>query len=143
MRWIPKVVYNITAASPGGTTVSLSLPQRLWTPGSTAVGGTETSAAGIPESFRIRRDQVLDVRLQLREHEWPAVHGWLSWMQDTAGSCRFYPDRSASNYHDCYLESPRIGEEIRPERGEYPGTYEIGLRLRDTAGVAFDVRAYE
>lgn len=136
MKWIPKVIYN-------GVTVTLSLPQRPWTPGSTAVGGTDTSAGGVPESFVIRRDQTLDVRLQLWEREWPAVHAWLSWMQGTAGSCQFFPHREDTLNHTCYLDTPKVGEEIRPERGDFPGTYEIGLRLRDTGGRAFDVRAYE
>ncbi len=144
MKWIPKIVYKITNTNPlTGVTVPLSLPQRLWTPGSTGVGGTDTSAAGITESFLIRRDQTLDVRLVFREKEWPGVHAWLTWMQDTAGSCRFYPAASDLDFNTCYLESPRMGEEIRPERGEYPGTYEIGVRLRDASGTAFDVRAYD
>lgn len=139
MRWIPKVEYD-----EGRATLRLTLPQNLWVPGSTAVGGSETSAAGVPESFVIRRDQTLDVRLRLRESEWPAVHAWLAWMQDTAGSCRFFPDRDALDGHPCYLQSPGVGDEIRPERGEYPGTYEIALRLRSTLGTeVFDVRAYE
>lgn len=140
MKWIPKVVYR-----EGAATLLLTLPQRLWTPVSTAVGGTDVSAAGVPESFVIRRDQSLDARLLFREGEWPAVHAWLAWMQDTAGTCRFFPDRDASTYRTCYLESPKVGEEIRPERGEHPGTYEIGLRLRTTgtADAPFDVRAYE
>lgn len=140
MRWIPKVEYGN-----GPATLTLSLPQRLWTPVSTTVGGTDVSAAGVPESFVIRRDQALDVRLVFREAEWPAVHAWLAWMQDTAGTCRFYPDQHASQYRGCYLESPRVGEEIRPERGDHPGIYEIGLRLRATGAddAPFDVRAYE
>lgn len=144
MRWIPKVIYNIRNNDPAtGLVLALSLPQRLWTPASTAVGGTDTSAAGIPESFVIRRDQMLDVRLPFWEGEWPAVHAWLTWMQDNAGSCRFFPDRDGTLYHTCYLESPKMGEEVRPERGDHPGIYEIGVRLRDTGGRAFDVRAYE
>jgi hypothetical protein len=138
MKWIPKVAY-------GTATLVFSLPQRLWTPVSTAVGGSDVSAAGVPESFVIRRDQSLDLRLVFREAEWPAVHAWLAWMQDTAGSCRFHPDRDAAGYRTCYLESPKVGEEIRPERGDHPGIYEIGVRLRATAPTdpPFDVRAYE
>ncbi|HEX2093314.1 MAG TPA: hypothetical protein VHG28_12980, partial [Longimicrobiaceae bacterium] len=115
------------------------------TPVSTAVGGTDVSAAGVPESFIIRRDQSLDVRLVFREREWPALHAWLAWMQDTAGTCRFHPDHAAAEYRTCYLETPRVGEEIRPERGEHPGIYEIGVRLRTTGTTdpPFDVRAYE
>lgn len=141
MKWIPKVVYDKTATPV--KTLQLSLPQRLWTPASLTVGGTDTSAAGVPESFVIRRDQLLDVRFQFLEGEWPAVHAWIRWMQDTAGSCDYFPDRNVSTSYPCYLESPKVGEEVRPERGEFPGTYEISLRLRDTrGGDPFDVRAY-
>jgi hypothetical protein len=141
MKWIPKVRYFKN----GVTTLQLTLPQRLWTPVSTAVGGTGVSAAGVPESFVIRRDQSLDLRLVFRESEWPAVHAWLAWMQDTAGNCLFFPNRAASTYYICYLESPKVGEEIRPERGDYPGIYEIAVRLRSTGTTdpPFDVRAYE
>lgn len=141
MRWIPRVLYG-----PDYTrTLELSLPQRLWTPLSVAVGGSDVSAAGIPESFVIRRDQVLEVRLLFREGEWPAVHDWIAWMQDNAGFCRFFPDRDAAYFRACYLDSPRVGDEVRPDRGEYPGTYEIGLRLRTTGtrDQPFDLRAYE
>lgn len=140
MMWIPRVEYGPTAAK---TVFAFSLPQRLWTPASLAVGGTDTSAAGVPESFVIRRDEFLDLRLAFWEREWVAVHAWLAWMQDTAQTCAFFPDRNGSQSFQVWLETPKVGEEIRPERGEYAGTYEIGVRLRRTAGGAFDVRAYE
>jgi hypothetical protein len=143
MKWIPRVVYTRSGSAP--TTLDFTLPQRLWTPLSIAVGGSEVSAAGVPESFVIRRDQLLDLRLAFREGEWPAVHAWLAWMQDTAGFCVFYPDRAVGTSRTCYLETPKVGEEIRPERGDYPGIYELAVRLRSTApgDPPFDVRAYE
>ena len=140
MKWIPRVVYGTPA-----TTLTFTLPQRIWTPVSVTVGGSDVSARGVPESFVIRRDQALDLRLVFREIEWPAVHAWLAWMQDRAGACTFFPDHQVNQSYTCYLDSPRVGEEIRPDRGDHPGTYEIGLRLRSTGTTdpVFNVRAYD
>jgi hypothetical protein len=141
MRLIPQVEYG----DPGHTvTLSFTYPQRLWTPSSSTVGGTNTSAAGVVESFVIRRDQMIDVRLVFAEREWPAVLAWIAWAQDSAGTFRFWPDATApSDVFICWLESPKVGEEVRPERGEFSPTYEITLKLRSADGAAFDVRAYE
>lgn len=137
MRNIPKVVYA------GGTVLLFSLPQRAWTPGSTVVGGTDTSAAGVPETFVVRRDRTLDVRLRFREAEWPAVRAWLEWAQDTAGAFDWYPDRDLATGHTCYLASPPAGEEIRPERSEsFRGHWEIALRLRTADGSPIEPSFY-
>ena len=140
MRMIPKVVYG---HGPTPTTLQFTYPQRLWTPSTSTVGGTNTSAAGVVESFVIRRDQLLDVRLVFTELEWLAVQAWIAWAQDNADVFDFYPDRTGGKKYTCYLESPKVGEEVLPERGEYSPTYEITLKLRTSNAEQFDVRIYE
>jgi hypothetical protein len=142
MRMIPKVVYGATTATT--TTLAFTYPQRLWTPLSTTIGGSNTSAAGITESFVIRRDYLLEVRPVFDETEWPAVHAWIVWAQDNPGQAfRFYPDATApGDWYDCYLEAPKVGEEVRPERSEFQRLFEITLRLRSRDARMFNPRIH-
>ncbi|HET6762525.1 MAG TPA: hypothetical protein VFH27_02610 [Longimicrobiaceae bacterium] len=137
MRMIPRVVY-------GTTTLTFTYPQRLWTPLSTTIGGSNTSAAGITESYVIRRDYLLEARLVFDETEWPAVHDWIVWAQANPGlTFRFWPDATApGDYYDCFLDGPKVGEEVRPERGEFQRTFEITLRLRSRDARMFNLRTH-
>lgn len=126
MRWRPKVEY-------AGTTLVFSRPQRPWTPESVATGGHRTSASGVMEAYEIRRDEILEITLRFTEPEWPAVRAWLAHAQ-RAGSFDFYSDRNDSTGRTCLLESPAMGEPLRPERAEYGGDYEMSVRIRAVSG---------
>lgn len=137
MIFIPKVTYN------SGTVLTLSIPQRLWRPRSYGEGGHDISAAGIPESFKKRRDQLVRVLLRFTEAEWPSVLTWLEWAQDNSASFSFQFDKDdALTSYTVYLHSPVMGEDIEPQRGEAAGTYDLEVVLRSTNGTRFDVRLF-
>lgn len=83
LPWKPKVVY-------GPTTLAFAQPQEPPTPASSAVGGSETSAAGVVAAFVVRRDQFLDMRLRFAEWEWPSVLTWLEYGQ-AGGVFQMFP----------------------------------------------------
>lgn len=127
-----------------GSTLYLTLPMRLWTPSSRPVGGSGV-ANGVPESFIIRRDQLLSVRLRFYEVEWPFVGDLFDSLQLYLSSgFTFYPDylRNPSTYILCYLEEPVPPNEIKPERDDsYIGAYHLDAVFRSMAGGRFDLRA--
>lgn len=132
MRNIPKIVYNSPAA-----TLTLTHAQRRWAVDSQGVGGTDQSAAGIPESFTIRRDELLRVRLRFTEAEWSAVRGWLVWAQGSGQAFTYFPDKDLAGSYSVYLEAPALGEPFRPEPVDFDGLYEISLVLRTSDAAVF------
>jgi hypothetical protein len=84
----PRLMYG------AGITLNLSLPLAPWTPGTKGIGGTDESAAGVPEAFRIRRDHKITVSLLLRETEWPAYLQFLTHVMDTASTFEFWFDQT-------------------------------------------------
>lgn len=122
--------------------LSFTISQRPWIPDSIGVGGSSVAAAGAGEAFEVRRDEILEVRLRFFEMQWPAVRAWLTWAQRTQGSFYFYMEAGVpASARLAYLHSPQMGESMKPERGEYPGTYERTVELRSADGTPWD-RAY-
>lgn len=138
MKWSPKVVYN-------AITVLFTISQRPWGPRSRGIGGYDESAAGVPESYRQRRDEELDIILRFYENQINDVMTWLAWAQDNAGTTfKFYLESTDAigAAYDVYLVDPVMGDDIKPERSaQYPKTYEITVRLRTANGVRI-TRAY-
>lgn len=110
----------------------LSLPCRPWTPVSRGVGGSETSAAGIPAAYEVRRDRLLRVTLRFFEWEWQQVEAWLEWAQRTARTSRVRLDRDRpETEYTVYIEAPAMGAEIAPRRSaEFEAAMEIDVELR-------------
>lgn len=139
LAFVPQVIYN-------AVTVTFTVPMRLWEPESIGVGGSGVSAAGIPESFEIRRDEVVNVKIRFTEAEWADVRTWLIWAhRNPSTAFTFYFQRSPdlpSGGVSCYLEKPKPTESIKPTRGETKGTFELDLTLRSTTGTPIDVTAY-
>ncbi len=134
----PRWVYNDGAA----VDYSMSLPQKPWGHGSKGVGGSDTSAAGVPESFEIRREHRLHLVLRFPETEWPDVERLVRHLQ-RSGTATFYPDQDVgSTSHTVYGDAPAIGEEIRPRRTDEIGTLELDVTVRRTTDALFtDVHA--
>jgi hypothetical protein len=137
--WTPRIVYN-------AITVDLSYPMELWLPVSGGVGGSARVASGAGEAYELRRDQMVDLGVRFDETEWPVVEAWLRWMQQTFGSCQFYFDRfnlPGANF-TADLETPKLGEEIKPTRDtQYPAAMTIPVRLRQVGvGGPISVAAY-
>ncbi len=126
MELAPKVVY-------GADTLPFELSQKPWTPSSRMIGGGDRSSARVPETFEIRRDYLLEVRLRFPEGAWQAVSEWLEYGQ-RGGVFDFYPDQDIATSYPCYLEKPGVGDEIAPNRSNEPSTFEISVTLLTTNG---------
>lgn len=133
LPWRPRFVY-------GATTLNLLLPMRPPLPLEGSFGGVDWSAASVPSGYTIHEFSDLQVRLRFTEAEWPSVRSMIRACQDGA-SFTFRPDQSVVTSYTCYLVSPVAGEDIRPLRGDDPGTYELTIVLRTATG-AFDVRYF-
>src|SRR5690606_21490902 len=103
-----------------------------WTPVSRGVGGSETSAAGIPAAYEVRRDRLLRVTLRAFEWEWQQVEAWLAWAQRTARTSRVRLDRDRpETEYTVYVAGPAMGAEIAPRRSaEFEAAMEIDVELR-------------
>jgi hypothetical protein len=136
MKWKPKVVYN-------GVTLLFLLSQRPWAPKSKGVGGHGVSGAGVPESYKQRRDQRLTLVLRFYETQMAAVLAWIEWCQDNAGvPFNFYLESTDVTPVSVYLDEPTILEEIVPVRSlQFPKMYEQTVTIRSVDGSRF-TRAY-
>lgn len=129
----PRFVFNDGSA----VDFTLTHPQRTWRPGSRGVGGSDVSAAGVPEAFEVRRDERLHVTLRFTESEWANVRRMVVHGQG-AGTITFYPDADvAGTNHTVYLDEPEMGQEVVPRRSELASIYEIDVVLRRTTSTAF------
>ncbi len=135
----PRFVYNDGAAQD----FSMLLSQRPWDYGSQGVGGSDTSAAGVPASFEIRRDYFLHLSLRFTVAEWAAVDRLVRHFQ-AGGSATFYPDQNeVALTATVYGVSPAMGEEIRPTRsGENKQTLELNITVRRTTSAIFEDAYY-
>jgi hypothetical protein len=134
---IPRVQYD---AGAGTVTIDFTHPSRPYTYESKGIGGSDVSASGIPESFQIRRDQLLHWVLIFLEAEWAAVETWLAWAQSSGGSFTFFPDKDQlGSSYVVYLHAPEMGDGIAPRRSvDYLGAFELELSFRRTTSVRFD-----
>lgn len=130
---LQKIVYD-------GTTLAFTLPCRPWVPGSVGVGaGVEWAAAGVPAAWVTRRDRTLTMVQRITEAEWAPFRAFLDWAQE-GGTFAWYPDASSGTNHTCYLLSPTIDEDVRPQHGDFPGDLETPpFTIRRTDGAAIDV----
>jgi len=138
LPFAPKIVYP----HGGGTTLTLDTPMGYWEPESKGIGGSDLSAAGIPEAFQIRRDELLHVRLRFTESEWSDVRDFIVWAQTNAQTFDFYPDQGSGTNYECYLHAPELREGFRPSRMSDPAFYELTIVLRKADGTVFDVKAW-
>jgi hypothetical protein len=122
-----KFVYGLSGSE---TTLELTISQAAWLPADSTVGGSRTSAAGIPASYVVRRDRLLDVTLRLWESEWGALLNLIEWGQG-AEAFLFYPDAEEATSWQVYLEAPEAGSRFAPSRdGTYPRIFTAALTLR-------------
>lgn len=139
MRWVPKLAYGDPE-----TVVSLTYDQKPWRVETVGRGGHGLSAAGVPESYQIRRDERVRVRFRFTETEWVSkVRPFVVWAQGSGATFKFYPDKdaaagSAGEFYTCYLDAPTMGETVDPVRDPYFGLLELELVFRiSAAGTTF------
>jgi hypothetical protein len=136
----PRIDYDVT-------TLLLDLPMMRWRPGTSGLGGTLTTATGIPVAYLIRRDELLAVVLRFRESEWPGVRAWLHWAMSHPNESEFFPDQDIpGTSFDVWLEYPRLepgGSLVQPERAaDSPCIFELPILLRETSGAVFNLPFY-
>lgn len=129
---LQKYVYNAITLIP----VIMAGP---WLPGIQGVGaGIAFGASGIPAAWETRKDRTLLIPLRFEESQWPAVRAFLEWAQ-LGGTFQFYPDNALGTNYVCYLLSPTIDQELRPERDPaYASGMRISIVIRRTDGVALE-----
>lgn len=121
----------------GTNTFTCSLPARPWTPGDSTVGGTKVSAAGVPASYVVRRDALLDVPLRFDESEYELLLAMVAWGQGGL-PITWTPDAEdgALGSFDVYLEAPAPGTSWKPTRAaDYARMFEFTITLRAQAGM--------
>jgi hypothetical protein len=121
--------------------VELRHPMRPWQMLSRGVGSTAVSAAGIPETYVVRRDRVARVTLRLDEDELEAVIAYLEDWRDSGEAREFAFDQTEdSTEFEVYLDAPQWPEAIEPQRqAGYLPLFEIALELRTEDGDPFDL----
>jgi hypothetical protein len=126
-----------------GQDLTLTRPMAYTRPSDRAIGGGETSAAGVPSRYVIVWLPRLYVTLEFTEAEWPNVSAFLRAVDAGALAWTFYPDAAVATSHTVYLESPSVAndEAIEPQRLDgYPFIYRLPLILRRTTSTVWDVR---
>ena len=137
MKHRPKFIYGLTGSE---TTLELTLSQGLWTPADMTIGGSRTSAAGVPCAYIVRRDALLDVTLRFWEAEWPDLYNLIQWGQSSE-SFLFYPDQDEGTAWQVYLEAPLAGVRFAPTRDQFSRVHLITLTLRG-AGITVPWQPY-
>ncbi len=138
LTFAPKFIYP----SGGGTTLTIDTPQGYWEPESSGIGGSDTSAAGVPEAYEIRRDELLHIQLRFTETEWPDVRDFIVWAQTNAATFDYYPDQASGTNYECYLEVPKIDQGFKPSRFSDPAYYQLDIIIRKADGTVFDIKAW-
>ncbi len=106
------------------------LPPAPWTPADSTIGGSRTSATGVPAAYVVRRDALVELVLRLDEDEWTDFVNLLIWGQQ-GESFLWYPDAAQPlEFFEVYLEAPAAGERVQPERTEFLRVYDVTITLR-------------
>jgi hypothetical protein len=118
---------------PEGSEVTLdtTISVRPWLPIDRTVGGSRTSAAGVPASYVVRQDSLLVVTLRFWESEWLGILNLLTFGRSDQ-SFLWFPDVDDTGTSvEVYLETPIAGEDATPTRdGEFPRVMELVITLR-------------
>lgn len=118
----------------GAADWTTSLTSRPWTPVDETVGGRRISAAGIPATYVVQREVLVELPLRIEEDDWENLLALVAYGQ-TGQSFRWYPDSALTDedYDSAlvYLQSPAPGERFSPSRdGQYPRMFEATITLR-------------
>jgi len=127
---------RFTYGGSGDFTTGLSV--RPWIPVDETVGGMRKAASGIPASYIVRRDVLLELGLRIEESQWDELLAFVAFGQ-TAQSFRWFPDATLTDpdydNFEVYLDAPAAGERWAPTRdGSYPRMLEMKITLRGVGG---------
>lgn len=119
----PRFVYGSSQFIP-------TYPARAWNPSDEPIGGARISAAGVPASYIVRRDALLELTLRFTEAEWPTVRALVAFGQ-SGQEIAWYPDAAEVTSFSVYLHAPAAGERWGPTRSaDFPRVFELTLTLR-------------
>jgi hypothetical protein len=112
-----------------------SLSSPAWTPKDATVGGMRVAAAGVPATYVVRRDALLDLVLRFTEDEWPDVLALIQFGQ-SGQAITWTPDVDELATFDVYLDAPAAGTSWAPARdAAFPRTLTATLTLRGVNGL--------
>lgn len=118
--------------------LNLTQPMKPWEYRSGGVGGSTVAASGIPVSFVIRTDRLVDLTLRVLEEELESVLAVLEAIRASSEAFIFAFDQDdPTTDHWVYLESPVWPEAIEPERDEFLGLFLLQITLRTIDGGPF------
>jgi hypothetical protein len=123
----------------GGGTWETELAVRPWMPYDHSIGGMRIAASGVPASFIVRRDRMLEVTCRVFEAEWLDCLALIEYGQ-TMAPITWHPDiedpePTAPETVSVYLDHPAPGERWSPTRlAEFPQCLEVPLMLRGVSG---------
>lgn len=111
--------------------VELGIPQRPWDLGGTGVGGHAISTAGIDESFTLREDAEITMRLRMLEHEFYNEFRpmWLVWCRQAQTFTVRLDANDPLTEYTMRLVAPWLEEGLRPSRHTFDGVLELDLTL--------------
>jgi hypothetical protein len=120
-----------------GGDYTTSIPARAWLPADESIGGVRVAASGVPATYLVRRDVLLELTLRFPESEWDDVLDLVTFGQ-SGETITWYPDADATGTSfSVYLQAPAPGERCNPTRdGTYPRMLEVTLMLRGASGSA-------
>lgn len=122
---------------PSGSEITLTttISVKPWTPMNRTIGGQRIAASGVPASYVVRTDHLLDVTLRFYESEWSAVENLIAFGQ-SAQSFLWYPEATSGASVEVYLDAPAYGDTVTPTRdAEFPRVMEVTLTLRGVGTV--------
>ncbi len=136
---IPQITWGTSFTN----TLNIGYPLDNWTAYSRPREGSQWSmgVSGLEDSWILGTDYILegDIRwiptndtVSPSATGWDGATGWRSFLEYAREKniIRFYPDKSAGLYHECYLVSPMTeAPELEPD-----GTRRIRLSVRSTSG---------
>lgn len=135
MIFQPRIVYDVS------TEVIFTVPMKPWEYEEGAgLGGEDTSAAGVPESYTVRWDQFIKLTLRFTEAERAAVMDWLLWAVQHKGTpFSLFIDQTDVTGIAVYLDSPTAKDRIQsPREQATPWIFTTQVTLRQVAGVRFN-----
>lgn len=119
------------------------LPQFPWTYAIGGVGGSDTAASGIPESYSHRDDEIVLMRWRVRESELPVLKEFLRWARNSGETFEIRLDADdLTTQYTVYLNSQRWEDarEVQFERDEeYRDVFIFSIAVRTSLGEAIDV----
>lgn len=128
LSWRSRFVYGDTGD------FTLSLPVRAWIPADDTVGGVRIAAGGVPATYIVRRDVLIELVLRFYESEWPDVLALVTFGQ-SGEDWVWYPDADAVANYNVYLHAPAPGTRWTPTRdSNFARVFELTLTLRGVDG---------